>query len=314
MGPEELRADTMLQPQLVVMAAGMGSRYGGLKQIEPIGPNKEIIIDYALYDAHRAGFKRIAFVVRKDIEHAFRERIGSVVEKHFDVTYALQKIDDLPNDFSAPAQRNKPWGTAHAVLCAADAVDAPFAVINADDFYGAESFKILYGYLRTARDSAGMYDYCMVGYRLINTISEHGHVSRGVCTETADGHLGTIVEYSKIQASGRAVRYQGDDGAWADIDGSSIASMNMFGFTPSFLAELKARFPAFLKENIGNPKAEFFLPTVVNDLVKERKARVKILPTTDSWIGVTYEEDTPKVREAIRALVAQGVYPEKLWE
>jgi dTDP-glucose pyrophosphorylase len=295
------------------MAAGIGSRYGGVKQIEPVGPNGEIIIDYALFDAHRAGFERVTFVLRKEIEEAFNERVGSAVENHFDVTYAFQSVDNLPEGFSLPADRKKPWGTAHAVLCAADAIDAPFAVVNADDFYGSQSFENLYTYLSRAGDSDGYYDYCMVGYRLANTLSEHGHVARGVCTPTPEGYLDTIVERTRIRRFDGNARYEDDDGTWKDIPGDTLVSMNMFGFTPSFVAELRDHFPAFLKDNAGNPKAEFFLPTVVNRLIEEKKARVKILPTHDRWIGVTYREDTPKVREAIHALVAEGAYPEKLW-
>jgi hypothetical protein len=303
----------MLQPQLVVMAAGIGSRFGGVKQMEPVGPGGETITDYALYDARRAGFERVVFIVRKDIEVPFRERIGLEAEKHFAVLYALQDIADLPPGFSPPHERKKPWGTAHAVLCAADAIDAPFAVVNADDFYGAGSFRALHSYLTRASDRNGYYDYCMVAYRLINTLSEHGHVSRGICRPTPEGDLDTIVERTRILGFDGAARYEAENGNWIDIPPDSLVSMNMFGFTPSFIAELQSRFPAFLRENVGEPKAEFFLPGVVNGLIEEKKARVRILPTQDRWMGVTYREDTPAVREAIRALIAQGVYPDRLW-
>jgi len=303
----------MNKPQLVIMAAGIGSRFGGLKQIEAVGPNGEIIIDYSLFDAHRAGFKRVVFIIRKEIEELFRQRFSSKVEKLFEIRYAYQEVDNLPAPFTPPPDRVKPWGTGHAVLCAKDMVDAPFAVINADDFYGAESFKNLYKYLRTANDRGGIYDYCMVGYRLENTLTDAGHVARGVCTANAGGFLDTIVERTKIQRFENAVRYMDDNGAWVDIDGMSTVSMNMFGFTPSFCEELNSRFPAFLKGQVNNPKAEFFLPSAVNDLIAEKKATVKILPTHDEWLGVTYRQDLYPVRKAIRILVAHKVYPARLW-
>ena len=295
------------------MAAGIGSRFGGLKQIESVGLTGEIIIDYSLYDARRAGFERVVFVIRKDIEELFRQKIAHTVENLFEIRYAYQEINSIPKPFAVPAGRAKPWGTGHAVLCAKDVVDAPFAVINADDFYGAESFKNLYKHLKRAADRNGIYDYCMVGYRLENTLTDAGHVARGVCTIKENGDLDSLVERTKIQRFDDAVRYLDDNELWADIDGQSIVSMNMFGFTPSFCSELNDRFPAFLAKNIDNPKAEFFLPSAVNELIAGKKAAVRVLPTHDEWLGVTYKQDLYPVRKAIRILVAHKVYPQKLW-
>jgi hypothetical protein len=301
------------EPYLLVMAAGIGSRYGGLKQIEPVGPSGEIILDSALSDAMKAGFRHIVFVIRNDIEEVFHKKIGSSAAKRLDVTYVFQSIDDLPQGFAVPAGRTKPWGTGHAVLSARRVIDAPFAVINADDFYGSRSFAMLYSYLKSARDAGGLSDYCMAGYVLENTLTEHGHVARGVCTVSSDGFLESIVERTKIQRFGSAVRYCQADGTWVDIEAESIVSMNMLGFTPSYLRELEQRFPEFLRQNGNNLKAEFFVPTVVNQLIQENRCRVKVLPTPDAWLGVTYKEDREAVKQSIRALVDKGAYPEKLW-
>ena len=304
----------MQEPQLVVMAAGIGSRYGGLKQIDPVGPSGEIVLDYAVYDALKAGFKKVVFIVRKDIEQAFRQSVGKAVEKRVETAYVCQELDKLPPGLAPPAGRTKPWGTGHAVLCAKDAITAPFAAINADDFYGAHSFKILCDYLAKAKDRPGNYDCCMVGFVLDNTLTEHGHVARGVCTTTPDGLLSSIVERTKIRRFGRVVRYAEGDDNWVDIPADSVVSMNMWGFTPGILAELECRFASFFERNVDNPKAEYFLPSVVNELIQESKAEVKILRTDSRWIGVTYKEDKPKVKQAIREMVDQGVYPERLWE
>lgn len=304
----------MQKPILVVMAAGIGSRYGGMKQIDPVGPSGEIVLDYAVYDAVRAGFGRVVFVIREEIEEAFRERFGSTIERHVDTRYVYQSLDALPEGYAVPEGRAKPWGTAHAVLCAAEAVDAPFAVINADDFYGRDSFRVLHDYLVSVRDDQGIFDYCMVGFRLWNTLTEHGHVSRGVCTIGEDGFLRSIVERTKIQRFGGAAQYAVSDDEWVDIPGDSVVSMNMWGFTPSYLEELQRRFPRFLDRNAENPKAEFFVPTVVNELVEEGRARVKVLPTADRWFGVTYREDRRMVVDAIAGLVDEEVYPSKLWD
>ncbi len=303
----------MAGPQLVVMAAGIGSRYGGLKQIDPVGPSGEIVIDYAVHDALKAGFDKVVFIIRRDIKDVFRRKVGEAVERRVETAYVLQGLDDLPKGFELPPGRTKPWGTAHAVLCAKDAVTAPFAVINADDFYGPGAFKALGEALRNVVDDERTYNYCMVGYRLRNTLTEHGHVARGVCTATEDGFLADLVERTKIRKFGDAVRYTEDGNNWTEIPADSIVSMNMWGFTPSVFEELEARFPRFLEENIDDPRAEFFVPTVVNELIQEGRARVRILPTDEKWLGVTYQQDKPRVKEAILAMVRSGDYPERLW-
>lgn len=305
----------MAGPQLVVMAAGIGSRYGGLKQVDPVGPSGEIVLDYAVYDAIRAGFARVVFVIRRDIEEVFREKVGRSIEGRIDTRYVFQDLAALPSPFTVPEGRTKPWGTGHAVLSAAEAVTAPFAVINADDYYGPESFRVLADHLRAARDAGGVYDFSMVAFRLENTVTEHGHVARGVCTPTADGHLASIVERTRIETfDGGAIRFTEDGGAsWTDVAGGTPVSMNMWGFTPVFMSELRDRFPAFLEKGIANPKAEYFLPSVVNDLVQEGKARVRMLTTPEKWYGVTYQEDKPELKAFIRRQIGAGRYPEKLW-
>jgi hypothetical protein len=304
----------MPEPTLVVMAAGMGSRYGGLKQIDPVGPNDEIIVDYSIYDALRAGFGRVVFVIKEDIEQLFRERVGKVIERQCDTTYVCQRLDDVPEGFEVPPGRHKPWGTGHATLSCRHVVDSPFAVINADDFYGRSSYQTLCDYLRDARDRDGVYDYCMVGYVLGNTLTDHGHVARGVCTVDEDGFLVDVRERTHIERLGQVVRATEDGDTWVDIPAESVVSLNMWGFTPSLLSELDARFRQFLRENSDNLHgAEFFLPDAVGDLVQEGKARVKILPTSERWFGVTYQQDRLRVKQAILNLVRRGVYPENLW-
>jgi NDP-sugar pyrophosphorylase family protein len=304
----------MSDPALVVMAAGIGSRYGGLKQIEPVGPNGEIIIEYSIYDALRAGFAEVVFIITKDIEEAFRARVGRTVEERCATTYVFQSLKDIPEGFEVPQDRRKPWGTAHAVLSCKDVVGVPFAAINADDFYGRASFQSLCSYLRQAQDHSGMYDYCMVGYTLENTLTEHGHVARGICTVNQDGFLVEVHERTRIEKFGEIVQYTEDGRTWVEIPGDSIASMNMWGFTPSVFWELEARFPHFLQENSGNiQRAEFFLPDVVNDLLEEKKATVRVLPTQERWFGVTYQQDKPTVKQAVRDLIQRGVYPANLW-
>ncbi|MBN1942364.1 MAG: nucleotidyltransferase [Phycisphaerae bacterium] len=306
----------MAKPQLVVMAAGIGSRYGGLKQIDPVGPSGEIIIDYSIYDARRAGFDKVIFIIRKDIEDVFRRKVGRAIEKQIDTAYVFQELDHLPAGFEnrLPADRVKPWGTGHALLCAAAAVSAPCAVINADDFYGAGSFQSLAKRLRGARDAAGRYDYCMVGFVLGNTLTDHGHVARGVCRVNSNGELVNVVERTRIEKDGPGARFSEDGGdTFTPIDPASVVSMNMWGFTPSIMAELNERFPKFLEANMNNPKAEFFIPTVVNELLAEKKAVVRVLPTDEAWLGVTYQEDRPAVQDAVRRKVRDGIYPENLW-
>ncbi len=301
-------------PILVVMAAGLGSRYGGIKQIEPVGPNGATLLDYAVYDALRAGFGKVVFVVNQVIEAPFRERFGTTIERYCDVAYVTQRLTDLPPGFSLPPERQKPWGTGQAVLSCRDEVDGPFAVINADDFYGRAAFEALSGYLAHAEDKGGVYDYCMVGYVLENTITEHGHVSRGVCTVDDGGFLVHIRERTHIERLARRIAYTEDGVIWIDIPANATVSMNIWGFTPSLFGELERRFPVFLHNNAHNlQKAEFFLPNIVGDMVQEQKARVSVLTSDAQWFGVTYKEDRPRVEQAIRALIQQGVYPEDLW-
>lgn len=300
-------------PTLVVMAAGIGSRYGGLKQIDPVGPSGEIIIDYSIYDALRAGFTKVVFVIRRDIEQAFREKVGRNVESRMETEYVFQEMADIPAPFEAPPGRKKPWGTGHAVLAARGAVSAPFGVINADDFYGAGAFELLAGFLAGAQDTGGVGDYCLVGYVLWNTLSDHGHVARGVCGVAPDGCLTEIHERTHIRKFGEEVRYTEDGRSWTAVPRDSTASMNIWGFTPGFLEKLAERFPAFLKESIAEPKAEFFVPEVVGALVREGGARVRVLATGERWLGVTYREDALAVKAAVGGLVERGAYPRDLW-
>ncbi len=306
----------MKKPILVVMAAGMGSRYGGLKQIDPVGQHGEVIIDYSLFDARRAGFETVVFIIKHEIEKEFKEAIGNRMEKHMEVRYAFQQLDNLPKGYSVPEGRTKPWGTSHAILSAADVIDGPFAVINADDYYGPEAFKVIYDYLSTHQDDA-VYEYSMVGYLLKNTVTENGHVARGVCVTDSEGYLASVTERTKIATYEGGIHFTEDDGeTWTDVDGDTIVSMNLWGFTESFVREAKARFAKFLdKALVENPlKGEYFLPSVVSELIGEGKARVKVLHSTDKWYGVTYKEDKPVVVQAIADKTAAGVYPEKLWE
>ena len=305
----------MKKPVLVIMAAGMGSRYGGLKQLDPVGNHGQLIIDYSIYDARRAGFETVVFVIKPEIEADFKAAIGDRVSKVMDVKYAYQLKEDLPEGYSVPAGRTKPWGTAHAALSVRKIVDGPFAIINADDYYGPEAFREIYSYL-SAHEDGDVYEYVMVGYLLKNTVTENGTVARGVCEETADHYLTQVTERTKIE-KGEPPRYTEDDGAtWTDLSGDTIVSMNMWGFTRSFLDEALARFPAFLDKALAeNPeKGEYFLPTVVSQLIDEGKARVKVLRSEDKWYGVTYREDKPTVTAAIAEKTAAGLYPDRLWE
>lgn len=305
----------MKEPILVVMAAGMGSRYGGLKQIDPVGANGEIIIDFSLYDAVKAGFKKVIFIIKKAIEEDFREVIGDRISKIMEVSYAYQEVGDLPAGYAVPDGRGKPWGTGHAILSCRALADAPFAVINADDYYGAEAFRLIYDYLKNTQDDA-VYRYAMVGYILENTLTDHGHVARGVCVISPDDMLETIHERTHIEKRDGKAQFTEDGENWTVIPAGSTVSMNLWGFSPSILQELGARFPAFLDNALTeNPlKAEYFLPTVVDQLVEEGKASVKVLRSRDRWYGVTYREDKPVVVEAIRKLHEDGVYPDHLWE
>ena len=306
----------MNKPVLVVMAAGMGSRYGGMKQIDPVGPNGQVIVDYSLYDARRAGFETVIFVIKHEIEDAFKAAIGDRVSKAMNVKYAFQQLEELPAGYTVPEGRVKPWGTCHAVLAAKDLIDGPFAVINADDYYGPEAFRVMYDYLSTHEDDS-YYDYCMVSYLLRNTVSENGSVARGVCVTNPDGTLHSVTERTRIETFPGGIHFTEDDGkTWTELPGSTVVSMNLWGFTPSFVGEAKLRFAKFLdKALVENPiKGEYFLPSVVSELVAEGKARVKVLHSPDKWYGVTYKEDKPVVVAAINEKIDAGVYPDKLWE
>ncbi len=298
----------MTKPTLLVLAAGMGSRYGGLKQIDPVGPNGETIIDYSVYDAVRAGFGKLVFVIRRDIEAQFREVIGARFEQRLPVEYVFQELTTLPGGFSVPAGRAKPWGTTHAILMAEAAVREPFAAINADDFYGADCYRSLAAHL-----ASGSPDYAMVGFVLRNTLSDFGSVARGVCQTDATGHLTAITELTKIERDGAAAKNTDLSGQIARLTGNEAVSMNFWGFTPAVFPQLREVFAQFLRENAQDQKAECYIPNTVGALINAGQARVKVLSTTASWFGVTYREDRPRVIESIRQLIARGDYPEKLW-
>ena len=305
------------KPVLVVMAAGMGSRYGGLKQIDPVGSHGEAILDYSLYDAYEAGFRTAVIVIKEAIREDFMATVGKrLANAPLEIRYAYQEIHKLPEGFAVPEGRTKPWGTGHAVLCAAEAVDgAPFAAINADDYYGKEALKKIYTFLESAQDT-DKYAYCMVAYNMGNTVTENGYVSRGICQTDDDGFLTSVVERTRIEQYENGIHYIGDDGeSWVDVAADTPVSMNMWGFTGGFMAELKAYFPDFLQTQMPqNPqKAEMFLPTVVSHLINTSKATVKVLRTGDKWYGVTYAADKPVVIAALKALTDAGKYPDGLW-
>ena len=305
----------MSKPVLVIMAAGMGSRYGGLKQLDPVGEHDQVILDYSMFDARRAGFETVVFVIKREIEEEFKARVGRRVERHMDVKYVFQSMDDLPQGYAVPEGRTKPWGTAQAALAARHVVDGPFAIINADDYYGPAAYQEIYSYLSAHQDGE-LYEYVMVGYLLKNTVSENGTVARGVCEEDGDHYLSRITERTKIE-QGPPLRCYTEDGgkSWTALAGDTLVSMNMWGFTRSFLDEAQARFPAFLDKALAEAplKAEYFLPTVVDQLIREGRAEVRVLPSEDKWYGVTYREDKPSVTAAIAAMTQAGLYPEELW-
>ena len=304
------------KPVLVVLAAGMGSRYGGLKQIDPVGTQGEAILDYSIYDAHRAGFEKVVLLIKEAIKKDFLETVGKRLEKApVEVRYAYQELDKLPAGYAVPEGRTKPWGTSHAVMCAADAIDgAPFAVINADDYYGKSAYKVIYNALCAAEDGE-KYDYCMVGYLLGNTVTDNGSVARGVC-KTENGYLTQVVERTRIEKYEGGIHFTEDGENWTDVTADTIVSMNLWGFTPSFLAELEKRFPGFLDTlAVKNPeKAEYFLPLAVEDLLREDKATVKVLQSPDKWFGVTYAADKPVVVAALKEKTAAGLHPDGLWK
>jgi NDP-sugar pyrophosphorylase family protein len=295
-------------PALLIMAAGMGSRYGGLKQIDPVGPNGETIIDYSIYDAMRAGFGKLVFVIREEIEKSFKEIVGRRFEKRIAVEYVLQELEMLPPGYTVPAGRTKPWGTTQAILLAAGAIDEPFAVINADDFYGAEGYRLLARHLQS-----GVEEDAMAAFVLRNTLSEYGTVARGVCRVSEDGYLKSVVEMTKLERDGFLAKNTEKTGETTRLEGSEAVSMNMWGFTPRIFAQLEEEFRRFLEAHGTEEKSECFIPRVVNDLVAGGQARVKVLRTQDSWFGVTYREDRPHVVESINGLIRGGAYPERLW-
>ena len=295
-------------PALLVLAAGMGSRYGGLKQIDPVGPAGETIIDYSIFDALRAGFGKLVFVIRRDIEQQFREIVGARFEKRVAVDYVFQALEDIPPRFAVPAGRTKPWGTTQAILLAADAIHEPFAAINADDFYGADGYRSLAGHL-----TSGSPDYSMVGFVLRNTLSDFGSVARGVCQVSGDGYLEHMVELTKVERDGNGARNTDAAGTVTKLTGDEPVSMNMWGFTPPVFDQLRERFEKFLEGNSTDLKSECYIPNTVGELVRAGRARVKVLHSRDSWFGVTYREDRPRVVESIRRLIADGLYPESLW-
>lgn len=306
----------MAKPILIVMAAGMGSRYGGLKQLDPVGQHGEIIVDYSVFDALRAGFSKVIFVIKQEHEADFREVIGDHVAAHVPVEYAFQRLDDLPEGFTVPEGRVKPWGTGHAVLAARHLVDAPFAAINADDFYGAEAFQKLAGFLAALSGNETPMPCAMVGYKLENTLTENGSVSRGVC-ETGDGKLTAIVERKRIEKTPDGPAYTEDGGeSWVRLPGDTTVSMNFWGFPPAFMGDLERAFRVFLEtEAKENPtSAEFFLPFVVNDRIRAGEASVQMLHSDDRWFGVTYKADKPTVVAALKDLTAAGKYPAPLWQ
>ncbi len=301
-----------MKPNLVILAAGMGSRYGGMKQLEAVGPGGATIMDYSIFDALRAGFGKVTFVIRTEMEEAFHAAIGSRYASRVEIAYAFQRLDGLPSGFSVPTDRTKPWGTGQAVLAARECVAEPFAVINADDFYGADAYVRLVEFLRQ-EDSGDGPTYAMVGYRLRDTLSDAGEVNRGVCQCGGDGRLSRITEITGIRASGDGGVYVDEGGAEQVIGGDERVSMNAWGFTPVFLKQLRERFEMFLREQATSMTAEFYLPAAIQDLMEAGRAQVEVLPTEDRWVGVTYPQDKAYVVATIDSLVASGRYPRQLW-
>lgn len=300
------------KPILVIMAAGMGSRYGGLKQIDPVGPAGETILDYSLYDARRAGFETVVFIIKHEIEDAFKETVGARAERAgLTVRYAYQQLDILPDGFTVPEGRTKPWGTAHAIISAESQIDAPFAVINADDYYGPTCFKLIFDQLSSHADG-DKFAWSMVGFMLGNTVSANGSVSRGVCVADDAGNLVTVTERTRIEPYAGGIHYTEDDGAtWVDLPADTVVSMNLWGFTPAYIASAKAGFAAFLQENLPvNPmKCEYYLPSVVSAALQADKAEVRMLTSPDKWYGITYREDKPELVAALQKMSEDGLYP-----
>lgn len=306
----------MNKPVLVIMAAGMGSRYGGLKQMDPVDSEGHIIMDFSMYDAKRAGFDKVIFIIKREFEEGFREKVGKRIEKYMEVSYAFQDIGNIPAGYEVPEGRVKPWGTAHAVLSCIDQVDGPFAVINADDYYGREAFQLIYDYL-SAHEDDEKYRYTMVGYLLGNTVTDNGHVSRGICETNMHGELVSVEERTRIEKRDGGIAFTEDDGkTWTEVSGDAVVSMNMWGFTKSILHEIRDGFPAFLDKGLkSNPmKCEYYLPAVVSRLLEEGKATAAVLKSADKWYGITYKEDKPVVVAALQKMKDDGIYPKHLWE
>jgi len=301
-----------MKPTLLILAAGMGSRYGGLKQVDPVGPNGEAIIDYSIYDAIRTGYGKVVFVIRESFADAFKETFNKKLEGKIEVEYVFQELHNIPEGIALNPERQKPWGTGHAVLVAKDVVKEPFVVINADDFYGPSSYQLLADYFMEIENKAGE-NYSMVGYGLEHTLSEHGHVSRGVCEKDENDFLQTVVERTQIEKIDGKIITKIEDDKEMELTGKEVVSMNTWGFSPSFFNFLETHFAKFMKANANNPKAEFYIPTVVNELIHNGEITLKVLESKDRWFGMTYKEDKDSAVESINALIADGVYPEKLW-
>lgn len=302
-----------VQPTLLILAAGMGSRYGGLKQLDAMGPNGETVLDYSVYDAIRAGFGKVVFVIRRDFESQFRESVAAKFDDKIEVDFAFQDLNDLPEGFEVPAGREKPWGTAHAVRAARDVVNEPYGMINADDFYGADAYEKLAGFLRTAKDSEEMASFCMVGFQLKNTLSDFGSVARGVCKPDENGKLVSVTEMTKIVRTPAGAENLEDESVPVKLSGEELVSMNMWGFTPSFNQRIEEQFVEFLKAQGSEMKSECYVPLIVDSLIKQGVAEVEVLETKSTWFGVTYQEDKPHVIASIHQLIAEGRYPENLW-
>ncbi|MCJ7568874.1 MAG: hypothetical protein MUO58_15200 [Anaerolineales bacterium] len=300
---------------LIVMAAGIGTRYGGLKQIEPVGPHGETLLGYSIYDALLVGFQRIVFVISRNMEDTFCRKVNQSIGRHCDVAYVIQELDNIPENIKIPSDRQKPWGTGHAILHCKHLVGAPFAVINADDFYGRTSFRILWDYLSGIEDCVESTEYCLVVFWLGKTLTDHGHVARAICRLDSEGHIAGLDERTHIERFEQSIKYLQDGGSWVGIQADTPVSMNMWGFTPTLFPELERLFDKFLKEHRADLlQAEFFLPEVVNSLIMENKATVMGLPTGERWFGTTYRADGPLVKLAIEDLIQKGDYPEQLWE
>ncbi len=302
----------MSAPTLLVLAAGLGSRYGGIKQMDPVGPDGEFVLDYSLYDAWKAGFAKAVLVVRDGMQEALDEHFGGRVQRRLPVEYAVQRLEDLPAGFSCPASRRKPWGTGHAIWSARQLLDGPFAAINADDFYGRDAYQRLGDFLRTLKPE-GQETYALVAYRLNNTLSEYGSVSRGICEKTVDGFLRSVVERTSIEGTDTGARFRDADGRWLPLSGLEPASMNFWGFDARLFSRLEGLFVEFLQARGGEEKSEFYIPTVVDTLIQRRQCRVRVLETGERWFGMTYAEDRPLVVRKIDDLTARGTYPRRLW-